>query len=486
MNTIVRPQRHFALQKGWINDPNGLVWFKGQYHLYFQCNPYSNEWDKMHWGHAVSQDLVHWKECGLALFPDQPYEDYQRGGCFSGSVVEYEGRIYAFYAAVAMQDEKIIPTVCMAYSEDGYTFVKPKDNPIIAECPCESRDFRDPKVIFYKDRWQMVVGGSSGDAADLKSHGRIYLYHSLDLYHWTYDGILYEAQDGEGTMFECPDLFKIDGQWVITASPMNRTDFRPTIYMTGILNFKNCLFCREYFGTLDYGPYYYASQVYYDKYNRPVSIAWLGGWEWMPWIHDHGPSEKNGYRGIMSFPRLVGMGKDRKLQMIPYTEKETESLSGKENCNELKHGIQTAKNMICRAAGELMPADAEHTVWHLQGTLTRKKSTSEVSFIFSDGDDHRIRITLDFLFGNLITDFSESDQWTRNGIRIYKADIENEEEILFDVMRDGNVIEIYLFDGKYNVTTLFYPTDGKVQMAVHTKGAGVKIRYPEQKTKGFT
>lgn len=203
----------------------------------------------------------------------------------------------------------------------------------------------------------------------------------------------------------------------------------------------------------------------------------------MPWIHDHGPSEENGYRGIMSFPRLVAMGTDGRLQMVPYVEGEKERLSGEENNNKRKPDAQAEKNVICRTAAELMPACAEHTVWHLQGVLTRKKSTSEVSVVFGDEENHRIRITMDFLFGNLITDFSESDQWTRSGIRIYKVNIENEEEISFDVMRDGNVIEVYLFDGKHNVTTLFYPTDGKVQMTVLAKGAGVKIRYLEQKSK---
>lgn len=473
MKEIIRPQKHFALHKGWINDPNGLVWFQGAYHLYFQCNPYSNEWDKMHWGHAISQDLMHWEECQPALFPDMPYEDYQRGGCFSGSVIVHEERLYAFYTAVTMQNGEVTPTVCMAYSDDGYTFVKPEENPLIATCPCESRDFRDPKVIWYKDRWQMVVGGSSGDATDLKSHGRIYLYHSMDLYHWNYDGILYEAQDGEGTMFECPDLFKVDGKWVITASPMNRTDFWPTVYMTGVLNFKNCLFRKETVRTLDYGPYYYASQVYHDKDDRLVSLAWIGGWEWMPWIHDHGPSEENGYRGIMSFPRLLTMGSDDCLRLKPYVENEQELL-------HIQAGLQTAKVLTCNTQGESMPVEAEQTVWQLHGMLARNTTTSAVSFLFSDEDGHKIRITMDFLFGNLITDYMEADPWTRGSIKIFKADIEKEKEFRFDVMRDGNVLEVYLFDGKYNVTTLCYPTDGKLYMTVLTNGAGAKIRYIEQ------
>ena len=117
---IFRPKYHFSLNKGWINDPNGLVWFCGKYHLYFQCNPYSNNWDKMHWGHAVSDDLIHWEECEPVLVPDKIYEDYSKGGCFSGSVVVYEDKIYAFYTAVTLVNGEITQRQCMAYSFDGY------------------------------------------------------------------------------------------------------------------------------------------------------------------------------------------------------------------------------------------------------------------------------------------------------------------------------------------------------------------------------
>ncbi|WP_242622771.1 glycoside hydrolase family 32 protein [Lachnoclostridium sp. Marseille-P6806] len=473
---IIRPQRHFALRHGWINDPNGLVWFRGRYHLYFQCNPYGNEWGKMHWGHAVSKDLIHWEECVPSLIPDHLYENYQRGGCFSGSVIVHKNRLYAFYTAVSMRGGQPVPAQCIAYSDDGYTFVKPAENPIIPERPCESHDFRDPKVIFYKDRWQMIVGGSSGDAADLKSHGRIYLYHSLDLFHWNYDGILYEAPDGEGTMFECPDLFEINGKWIITASPMNRTDFRPTVYMTGVVNFKNCLFCKEYSGTLDYGPHFYASQVYYDRYRQPVSMAWLGGWEWMPWIHDHGPSEKNGYRGILSYPRLVSLDENGRLRMKPYIN----AHGGKtleENDAASRYAEQLSRTISRGSSAELVSSDAENTIIHLQGVIEKGKASSAVTLSLCDEDEHRIELTMDFLFGNIIANTTGADVWTANGIKIFKSDIEDETVILFDLLRDGNVLEIFLFDGKYNYTSMIYPTNGRIKILITAKGAPIRIRY---------
>lgn len=458
---IFRPKYHFSLNKGWINDPNGLVWFCGKYHLYFQCNPYSNNWDKMHWGHAVSDDLIHWEECEPVLVPDKIYEDYSKGGCFSGSVVVYEDKIYAFYTAVTLVNGEITQRQCMAYSFDGYNFIKYDKNPIIESIGI---DFRDPKVIYHDGEWQMVVGGSDGSALDRDSHGRIYLFHSDDLYNWTYGGILYEAKDGEGTMFECPDIFELNGKWVITASPMNRTDFLPTIYMVGDINFKNCIFCHEYTDTLDFGPHYYASQVYKDKYNRYISIAWIGGWEWMPWIKDHGPSAENGYRGIMSYPRLVYI-EDSGLKLLPYNSgNDTKDKS--DYPNKLKVSDRLKSNLF----NELK----EHV--YINGIVSRSRSSTDLSISIFDMEGHRILITLDFLFGNIITDYTEADKYINNGPRIYKADIQDKSDIEFTVLKDGNVLELYLLDGKYDFTSMIYPKQNKIGISVKVKDAVVRYR----------
>ena len=98
MTGMTRFSWHFEPQKGWMNDPNGLIFFRGQYHAFFRHYPHAPSWGQMHWGHAVSDDLLHWKELPIALYPDQPYED--DGGCFSGSAVEKDGRLYLFYTSV--------------------------------------------------------------------------------------------------------------------------------------------------------------------------------------------------------------------------------------------------------------------------------------------------------------------------------------------------------------------------------------------------
>lgn len=121
---------HFANKKGWMNDPNGLTHFNGKYHAFFQHYPYAPRWGQMHWGHAISDDMINWEEQEIALLPDQEYED--EGGCFSGSSIVKDGRLYLFYTSVST---KLGQTQSMAYTDDGVTFIKYEGNPIIKESP---------------------------------------------------------------------------------------------------------------------------------------------------------------------------------------------------------------------------------------------------------------------------------------------------------------------------------------------------------------
>ncbi|MFD0894198.1 glycoside hydrolase family 32 protein [Luteolibacter ambystomatis] len=207
----LRAQYHFSSARGWLNDPNGCVFHNGEYHLFYQHNPYGITWGNMHWGHAVSTDLVHWRELGDALFPDES------GMMYSGSaVVDWKntsglGRdgkppLILFYTAAG--DEY---TQCMAWSTDGRTFTKYAENPILRQV---THGNRDPKVIWHEPtkQWVMAV------YVELKGVHTIHFYTSPDLKTWTY------ASKTDG-FFECPDLFElpVDGdpakkKWILTAA----------------------------------------------------------------------------------------------------------------------------------------------------------------------------------------------------------------------------------------------------------------------------
>ena len=192
----LRPQYHFTTARGWINDPNGLIWHDGEYHLFYQHNPYEREWENMHWGHAVSPDLLHWEELDDALFPDKT------GTMFSGSAIidtdnlagfNRKGRpaMLAYYTCETGERQ----TQCMAYSLDnGRTFTKYKANPLIdSKEEWNSRDTRDPKVFRYADgRYVMVLNERDGHS----------IFNSSDLRTW-------ERKSHVTGFWECPELFEL-------------------------------------------------------------------------------------------------------------------------------------------------------------------------------------------------------------------------------------------------------------------------------------
>lgn len=201
-----RPQFHFTTRRGWINDPNGLVYHDGEYHLFYQHNPYERDWENMHWGHAVSRDLVHWEELPDALYPDS------LGTMFSGSaVIDYDNTagfnrdgipaMVALYTA-AGPDRQV---QCVAYSLDrGRTFTKYAGNPVIdSKDKWQSRDTRDPKVFWYAPagHWVQVLNERDGHS----------IYTSADLKNWNYESHV-------TGFWECPELFElpVDGDPVHT------------------------------------------------------------------------------------------------------------------------------------------------------------------------------------------------------------------------------------------------------------------------------
>ena len=316
--TLWRPQFHFTPPLGWINDPNGLIFFGGRYHLFFQYNPHHCDWDSMHWGHAVSDDFVHWETLPVALAPDQPYDRHPEGGCFSGSVIEKDGVLFLFYTgSVKTADGRTVQTQCMASSSNGITFAKYAENPVIALPPEEGViDFRDPKVFFWEGRYYMVVGASEG-GADTGGDGRIYLYASDDLLQWEYRGKVVESGGRLGTMMECPDLFPLGGRWVVTFSAMYHPEGIVNCYLVGDMDFEACRFTPLNVGRLDDGPDYYAAQSYALPSGERVALAWQSGWPWMPAFCGWGPTAREGWRGTLSTPRRYFLNESLELCSAP-------------------------------------------------------------------------------------------------------------------------------------------------------------------------
>ncbi|HEX5443923.1 MAG TPA: DUF4980 domain-containing protein [Pirellulales bacterium] len=258
----LRPQFHFSARRGWLNDPNGLVFFDGEYHLFFQHNPYGWDWGNMHWGHAVSRDLLHWRELGEALYPDV------LGPMFSGSAVVDVNNTSGFGRdgqppLVLVYTAAGNPTVqCVAYSTDrGRTFTKYAGNPVLKQLTPGNRD---PKVIWHEPsrQWVMVLYVQRGETPTIE------FFTSPALKQWT-------SQSAVEPFFECPDLFELpvgesgDKKWVLTAASSE--------YMIG--SFDGRTFTPQTPKLPGHrGRGFYAAQTFSDlppADGRRIQIGWL-------------------------------------------------------------------------------------------------------------------------------------------------------------------------------------------------------------------
>ncbi|MBE5870370.1 MAG: glycoside hydrolase family 32 protein [Lachnospiraceae bacterium] len=283
-----RPDFHLSTRVGWMNDPNGFSYYDGKYHLFYQYNPYESRWGSMHWGHAVSTDLLHWEYCPAALAPDEAYD---KDGCFSGSAETLEdGRQLLMYTGV---QKKTLPdgsvreeqTQCVAVG-DGTDYVKYEKNPVITSdmLPqgCSKYDFRDPKIWKEADgTFYCVVGNRPQDGS-----GQILLFVSKDGFDWKFKSVLAENRNRYGKMWECPDFFKLDDKWVLFTSPQ---DMLPkdleyhngygTLCLIGAFDEKSGMFTEHANQSIDYGIDFYAPQTILTPDGRRVMIGWMQNWD---------------------------------------------------------------------------------------------------------------------------------------------------------------------------------------------------------------
>lgn len=238
-----RPKYHFTAGRGWLNDPNGLVFLNGEYHLFFQHNPSDVVWGNMHWGHAVSRDLLHWKELPIALYPKE--NDF----CFSGSAVVDVHNIAGFQAGSEPPLLVFFTSTgrgeCLAYSNDGgRTFTEYSGNPVVRHRG------RDPKVIYHEPArsWIMAVYDEVNHVA---------FHASKDLKHWTFQSRIHG-------FYECPDLFELNGRWVLMAA----NGFYSLGWFNGVDFVPDTLPRPLFYGDA------YAGQTF-SSLDRRVLIAWM-------------------------------------------------------------------------------------------------------------------------------------------------------------------------------------------------------------------
>lgn len=450
-----RPAYHFTAPYGWMNDPNGLIYFQGWYHLFYQYNPKHCGWASMHWGHACSRDMARWKDLPVALKPDQEYDNDPEGGCFSGCAVEKDGLLYLFYTASATRDGKLRQAQCMAVSRDGAHFEKYAGNPVIPGPPEGALEaFRDPKVFSADGKWYMVVGGSM-KSENPEGDGRVFLYESEDLYEWNYKGPILESRGMLGTMMECPDLFELDGKWILTCSPMHHPEYNKALYCVGDMDFEKGRYKIERTGNLDMGFDYYAPQSFLDAHGNRVMIAWQNGWLWMPWCQDWGPAGEEGWRGTLSIPRKVSLNEEHHLCLCPVRELELLEGEPEEYFDyEVTEGRQ-----------HFYPEDAKS--YRMELWIDTEKVDSRYLEIGVLGKGEKATVVTADLVGKVVSlDKSRGDTYGRGRMNC-PVEIRNGKCKLM-ILVDHSTVEVYVDDGRYCMTSNVYPEKEQVECWIGT------------------
>lgn len=312
-----RQQFHLQPPVGWLNDPNGLCVYGGQYHAFFQYGPFDVTGGVKHWGHAVSTDLMHWEPLPVMLYPDEPFDCH---GVYSGSALIEGTEMYLYYTGNVKHpgDFDYIKqgrghNVCLAVSHDGKTVASKqcllynKDYPAGLTC-----HVRDPKVFAYEGKYYMVLG-----ARTLEDKGEVLVLESIDKLHWNHINTL-TTPETFGYMWECPDLFCLDGQWYLAVSPQG----------IACQNVYGCGYFAVYgdwrthctlgeFHEADFGFDYYAPQSFVDENGRRIQIGWMG----MP-DADYGnaPTVAHGWQHCFTVPRLLTKGENGTLLQTPVPE----------------------------------------------------------------------------------------------------------------------------------------------------------------------
>ena len=312
-----RQQFHLQPPVGWLNDPNGLCVYGGQYHAFFQYGPFDVTGGVKHWGHAVSKDLLHWEPLPVMLYPDEPFDCH---GVYSGSALIEGTEMYLYYTGNVKYPGSYDyikqgrgHNVCLAVSHDGKTVASKqcllynKDYPAGLTC-----HVRDPKVFAYEGKYYMVLG-----ARTLEDKGEVLVLESTDKLHWNHINTL-TTPEPFGYMWECPDLFCLDGQWYLAVSPQG----------IQCQNIYDCGYFAVYgdwrahctlgeFHEADFGFDYYAPQSFVDENGRRIQIGWMG----MP-DADYGnaPTVAHGWQHCFTVPRLLTKGPGGTLLQTPVPE----------------------------------------------------------------------------------------------------------------------------------------------------------------------
>lgn len=444
-----KPDFHLCTRVGWMNDPNGFSYYKGEYHLFYQYHPYDSHWGPMHWGHAVSADLMHWRYLPAALAPDMGYD---RDGCFSGSaVVLPDGRHLLLYTGVSKETQpdgsmRDVQTQCIALG-DGVDYEKYAKNPVLTkkDLPEGSSkfDFRDPKMWQKPDGSYRCVAGNCTEGGD----GQVLLFGSPNGIDWKYEKILVANHGRFGRMWECPDFFMLDGKAVLLTSPMDMLPHEfeyhngnGSLCLIGSYDEETDTFVEEHNQAVDYGIDFYATQTILSPDGRRIMVAWMQNWDT---CNLHTPDQP--WLGQMTLPRELSV-KNGRLYQKPV--RELENLRGE----EVRHENVTFTDVIRLKGVEGRKVDMELTI--------RPADVSNIyrKFAVRFAQNETYQTSISFRPYESIVKVDRKFSGSRRAIIHQRRCLVNNKDgnIKLRVILDKFSVEVFVNDGEYVLTATMY------------------------------
>ena len=455
-----RPTYHFSPLYGWMNDPNGMVYKDGEYHLFYQHNPYGSKWGNMHWGHAISKDLINWEHRPDAITPDA------LGTIFSGSAVVDTDNTAGFGAGaiVAIYTQNSDRQVqSIAYSTDnGRSFTKYENNPVLTS---DARDFRDPKVFWHKEtqRWIMLLTVGQ----------EMQIFSSSNLKDWAFESSFGEGQGAHGGVWECPDLFElpVDGtnekKWVLLCNlnPGGPFGGSATQYFVGTFNGKE--FVNESPSKtkwMDWGKDHYATVTWSDAPdNRRIAIAWMSNWQY---ANDVPTSQ---YRSPNSVPRdlsLFTVDGETYLQSAPSPELlKLRDISKKRSFKV--NGTRTIKDMI---AGNEGAYEIELTI--------ENQYADVIGFRLYNDKGEEVDMQYDMKEKKFSMDRRKSGDvgFNENFPMLTWTAIESgKDELKLRLFVDKSSVEAFVDGGRFVMTNQVFPSEPYTHIDFYSKGGAYKV-----------
>jgi len=466
INSQYRLTYHAMSELNWANDPNGLIWYNGEFHMFYQHNPYASTWGPMHWGHLTSTDLVQWENQPIALAPDQVYD--AQFGAFSGTAIEIDGKLYLIYTSSSNNKQQ----QAIAISSDGIIFEKQPSNPVISssEVPLGASisDFRDPDVFRIGNYYYVIIG------TRMNGYGQLVLYRSIDMVNFEYIGPLMNNSNSSSPNFfqlngvyECPSFATIDGQQILIVSPQNLEqngtmfeNVHSVVYMIGQLNLETGKFSYDDFHEIDSGFDFYAAQMAELPDGRTIMIAWMQMWDRTL------PTQNHQWVGAYTLPRELSII-DGILYQKPIRELENyrsmpyhyENISLTPFQDVILEGVQ----------GKTIELEMEFDV----------QTAKQVGIELFKGTDHATKVYYDQPSQTVVIDRSNS------GIQIFGVE-NNMNTRSASVSLDGNILKLHIFldvssievfinDGISTLTANVYPDLEDIGISFYVNGGNAKL-----------